>query len=297
MPSVTSWSRIEPAPPGNDVAAGLAARTADALWLLARQWQVGEFQAEDGGTPIVARWRGHVTGPDALRVRRDPARHPAPGAALRRRGRAARGDRRAPAVPLPTLPPGRRPGCGSASTPAATSSACSPPSPTAQDYGPAFRTTFAVPRSPTPTPPGWTRPPSATTASSPAAPSTAAGCGPRRRPPGHGLADVGTPIAAGDLAEVRAACAAWIAWVDELFSQPGADEQAWQRDRMEYAVSFATRTSPDRFDEWTLTADQLRRRRARLVQLRPPRRRQRRHRRRPRPTPARWWCGRRCRRR
>ena len=61
MPSITTWSRIEPAPPGNDVAAGHAARTADPLWLLARQWQVGEFQAEDGGTPIVARWRGHAS--------------------------------------------------------------------------------------------------------------------------------------------------------------------------------------------------------------------------------------------
>ena len=86
---------------------------------------------------------------------------------------------------------------------------------------------------------------------------------------GNAVVDIGTPIAAGDIAEVRAACAAWTAWVDELFSQPGAREQAWQRERMEYAVSFATRTSPDPFDEWTLTADQLRRRGARLVQLRP----------------------------
>ena len=32
----------------------------DPLWLLARQWQVGEFQDEDAGTPIVARWRARV---------------------------------------------------------------------------------------------------------------------------------------------------------------------------------------------------------------------------------------------
>ena len=42
-------------------AAGMAARLHDPLWLLARQWQVGEFQAEDGGTPVVARWRGTVS--------------------------------------------------------------------------------------------------------------------------------------------------------------------------------------------------------------------------------------------
>ena len=43
-----------------DVATGYAARVHDPLWLLARQWQVGEFQGEDAGTPIVARWRARV---------------------------------------------------------------------------------------------------------------------------------------------------------------------------------------------------------------------------------------------
>jgi hypothetical protein len=31
--------------------AGLAAGVHDPLWMLARQWQTGEFQGEDGGTP------------------------------------------------------------------------------------------------------------------------------------------------------------------------------------------------------------------------------------------------------
>lgn len=38
----------------------LQARIYDPLWLLARQWQLGEFQAEDNGSPIVARWRAGV---------------------------------------------------------------------------------------------------------------------------------------------------------------------------------------------------------------------------------------------
>jgi len=38
--------------------AGLQARIYDPLWLLARQWQVGEFQGEDNGSPASARWRG-----------------------------------------------------------------------------------------------------------------------------------------------------------------------------------------------------------------------------------------------
>jgi hypothetical protein len=34
------------------------ARIYDPLWMLARQWQVAEFQGEDTGSPVVARWRG-----------------------------------------------------------------------------------------------------------------------------------------------------------------------------------------------------------------------------------------------
>jgi hypothetical protein len=36
----------------------LQARVYDPLWLLARQWQLGEFQGEDNGSPVIARWRG-----------------------------------------------------------------------------------------------------------------------------------------------------------------------------------------------------------------------------------------------
>ena len=60
MPSITTWTRLEPQCRANDVAEGLAARIEDPLWLLARQWQVGEFQGEDTGSPVVARWRGQV---------------------------------------------------------------------------------------------------------------------------------------------------------------------------------------------------------------------------------------------
>jgi hypothetical protein len=36
----------------------LQARIYDPLWLLARQWQFGEFEGEDNGSPIMAGWRG-----------------------------------------------------------------------------------------------------------------------------------------------------------------------------------------------------------------------------------------------
>ena len=57
MASITSWTRLEPFARREDVDRGLQATVHDALWLLARQWQNGEFQGEDGGTPVQARIR------------------------------------------------------------------------------------------------------------------------------------------------------------------------------------------------------------------------------------------------
>lgn len=30
------------------------------VWMLARQWQLGEFQGEDNGSPVMARWRAEA---------------------------------------------------------------------------------------------------------------------------------------------------------------------------------------------------------------------------------------------
>src|SRR5580765_1430159 len=53
--------RLEPRVRTANMATGLQARIYDPLWLLARQWQVGEFQGEDNGSPASARWRGEVS--------------------------------------------------------------------------------------------------------------------------------------------------------------------------------------------------------------------------------------------
>ena len=58
MPSITSWIRLEPRCRDDDMQQAVRARIYDPLWLLARQWQIGEFQGEDTGTPVLARWRG-----------------------------------------------------------------------------------------------------------------------------------------------------------------------------------------------------------------------------------------------
>src|SRR5947208_6806052 len=56
-PSITSWTRLEPRSRKADMRSSVSARLFDPLWLLTRQWQTGEFQAEDLGTPVMARVR------------------------------------------------------------------------------------------------------------------------------------------------------------------------------------------------------------------------------------------------
>jgi len=55
-----SW-RIEPTPRSAGIEEGLAARVHDALWLLARQWQLGEFHGKDAGTPAIVQLAGSTT--------------------------------------------------------------------------------------------------------------------------------------------------------------------------------------------------------------------------------------------
>lgn len=55
MASITSWTRLEPLVRQQDPAEALRARVHDPLWLLARQWQVGEFTGEDAGSPLRVR--------------------------------------------------------------------------------------------------------------------------------------------------------------------------------------------------------------------------------------------------
>lgn len=53
-PSVTTWTRLEPLPREGSMQRSLQAQMRDPAWLLARQWQVGEFLGDDGGTPVQA---------------------------------------------------------------------------------------------------------------------------------------------------------------------------------------------------------------------------------------------------
>jgi hypothetical protein len=50
-----SWKRLESASVDPDLAEGLEARVADPLWMLARQWQTGEFKGDDAANPLLMR--------------------------------------------------------------------------------------------------------------------------------------------------------------------------------------------------------------------------------------------------
>ncbi len=68
MPSITIWDRIEPRCRADDPTPGLEARVHDPLWLLARQWQVGEFEGRDAGSPVVANVQSSVAPLDRFSV-------------------------------------------------------------------------------------------------------------------------------------------------------------------------------------------------------------------------------------
>ncbi len=57
MPSITTWTRVEPNPRNPKMESSLRAAVSDPLWMLARQWQLGEFEGDDAGSPAVARFQ------------------------------------------------------------------------------------------------------------------------------------------------------------------------------------------------------------------------------------------------
>jgi hypothetical protein len=255
MASITNWSRIEPRTSGTNIDVGYAARVHDPLWLLARQWQVGEFQGEDAGTPIVARWRARVkpmtrfhAGPIPINTQLDATKFDAD------------------AIPLETLVE-RQPLQQSATAAGLDGLRLAVESGqhflrllrlqvTTDDYAEAFRTMYAVP-------------PLTEKQRAALDPETIAYAdlvadraldGRRLRTalgnPDSPRLDPALDIAAGDNAEVGAAYRVWVSWSDGLFYEPPPNDQTWQPDRMEYTFSLSTKLGDDQFGERTLTARQ-----------------------------------------
>ena len=56
-PSATTYNRLEGRPRAEDFDRALRAELRDPLWLLSRQWQLGEFRGDDAGSPVLATLR------------------------------------------------------------------------------------------------------------------------------------------------------------------------------------------------------------------------------------------------
>jgi hypothetical protein len=54
-PAITLWNRLEGRPRADKFERALRAEVRDPLWMLTRQWQMGEFQGDDAGSPILAK--------------------------------------------------------------------------------------------------------------------------------------------------------------------------------------------------------------------------------------------------
>jgi hypothetical protein len=82
QPRVVNYNRLEGRPRTTDFTVSLRAEVHDALWMLTRQWQFGEFQGEDAASPVTARiaYRhsraGLVSLRDAGAFRFDPSTMP-----------------------------------------------------------------------------------------------------------------------------------------------------------------------------------------------------------------------------
>lgn len=55
MPSIVVWNRLEGRPRRQNFQRALKAEVRDPLWMLSKQWQVGEFKGDDAGSPIFAK--------------------------------------------------------------------------------------------------------------------------------------------------------------------------------------------------------------------------------------------------
>jgi hypothetical protein len=68
IPIIRGWNRLEGRPRSEDFERSLRAEVRDPLWFLTRQWQYGEFEGEDAGSPIDARIAYRAATLDTYRV-------------------------------------------------------------------------------------------------------------------------------------------------------------------------------------------------------------------------------------
>jgi hypothetical protein len=254
MASITSWMRLEPRSRNAEMNTSLQARIYDPLWMLTRQWQLGEFQGEDNGSPVVARWRA-----EAARITRYHSGAIVPNT----RVDAPRYD--GSRMPLETLVEREtvRPAIQQHSKPEKLRLAAEAGQqflrmlhhqPLSSDYRPAFIREYAFPVLTTEQRASLDR--DSLNFFDLMAP---------RLPDGRRLYDAFRSTSAGihiaptlqiasaDLAEVEKAAQLWMRWFETFFSEPETDNLSWLPERMEYAFSVGTRLSDG---ERVLTAEE-----------------------------------------
>ena len=260
--SITSWTRLEPESTDADIGTSSSARVFDPLWLLTRQWQMGEFQGEDAGTPIQARARATSAmltrrflgetppptslGPTAVTAQPyDPSRTPLEVLVERRPMRAA-DETDARMLPFAV----------EAGLHFLRLLDLQKPS---KSYRPAFVAKFGL---------------QSLAADSPlvddatiryvqsmagrALDGRRLAVTLRRVGATQLAADPDLNIADDDRAEIQVAAATWLDWYDTMCSEPaGPFDDAWNPPRLEYALSVGTRLSADARDEMTFSATEI----------------------------------------
>ena len=73
LPVLTLFNRLEARPRTHDFDRALRAEVRDALWMLTKQWQMGEFKADDAGSLVSSKMYIEKT----MLTKYKPAEHPA----------------------------------------------------------------------------------------------------------------------------------------------------------------------------------------------------------------------------
>ena len=253
MPSITSWMRLEPRCRNAEMTTSLQARIYDPLWLLARQWQLGEFQAEDNGSPIIASWRA-----ETARLTRYHSGAIKPNTITNAPAYDGKSMPLEALVERETVRPAANQTSGTEKLRLAAEAGQQflrmlQQQPLARDYRSAFVKGFQFQA----LSPDQRAALDADSLSFFDLIATRVPDGRRLyaafRPNSSGaiVLPASLQIAAGDVAEVEKAARTWSLWFETLFSEPDAANPSWLSERLEYAFSVGSRLS-DR--EYVLTA-------------------------------------------
>ncbi len=251
MPSITTFARLEPQPRRGDITVGAAAPLRDPMWLLTRQWQVGEFAGHDGGSPILARWRGVAAAPTRFTAGPIPPDTMLEAAPFDAAAAPLESIIERVTSPLPSSAESAD-GIRLAVDTGRHFLAMLAQQATSRDYRADFIARYALAM------PGDDQlaalDPATAAFARLHADRSVDGRLLRSELSGRDVPRLDTQIAPGDVAEVRQAAASWLDWLATLFDVAEPDGQCWQPTRFEYTASLAGRRSADPFGETTLTA-------------------------------------------